>query len=119
MIEQIKIQNIRMIMIRAKGDFFCSGMDLSEFEKNNNQSKMDEAVDKYAQLLLRFYQSHKPIISLVQGDVLAGGVGIICASDIVVSTTKVTVQLSEVFFGLIPANVSALPIISSSFSTTS
>jgi enoyl-CoA hydratase/carnithine racemase len=48
-------------------------------------------------------------VCCVIGDVKAGGVGLVGACDIVIAAPQATFQLSEIFFGLVPANV--LPFI--------
>ena len=47
----------------------------------------------------------KVVISIVDGRVLAGGVGIVAASDLVISTSKSEFGLSEAIWGLMPSMV--------------
>jgi enoyl-CoA hydratase/carnithine racemase len=65
----------------------------------------EEAVKAYSGLLTRMRVSAKPVIALVDGDVKAGGIGLVAAADIVIASTRSQFQLSEVLLGLIPANV--------------
>jgi polyketide biosynthesis enoyl-CoA hydratase PksH len=45
------------------------------------------------------------VIAKVEGQVTAGGVGLVAASDLVISSTGATFGLSEMLFGLLPACV--------------
>jgi enoyl-CoA hydratase/carnithine racemase len=63
------------------------------------------AVAGYSDLLAAMFRAPLPVACLVQGEVKAGGVGLVCACDIVVATEAASFELGEVLFGLIPANV--------------
>ena len=51
------------------------------------------------------YKSPKLVIVAIDGEVLAGGMGLVLAADIVIATKRSTFGLSEVLFGLIPAYI--------------
>ena len=57
-------------------------------------------------MLRAIYECPKPTIARVQGDVFAGGVGLVAACDMAVSVDTATYCLSEVKLGLIPATIS-------------
>lgn len=97
---------VRAIVFRANGPRFCLGMDFSFFlGQVAGDEDAQDAVADYAGLLVRMRQSPKPVIALVDGEVKAGGIGIVAASDVVLASERTTFQLSEVYLGLIPANV--------------
>ena len=52
------------------------------------------------------YTCPKPTIARVQGDVYAGGTGLVAACDIAVSVDSAQYCLSETRLGLIPATIS-------------
>ena len=56
-------------------------------------------------MLDTIYGCSKPVICCVSGEVRGGGVGLACACDIVCATRGALFNLSEVLFGLAPANV--------------
>ena len=120
--------DVRVILLRSLEENFCLGMNLDvlkeSLEADNNQStsgsfsgaglstsdsnqdSRHDAVSLYSQLLELIAFGPKPVIGLVEGPVKAGGVGITAACDIVVADlNKASFELSEVLFGLIPANV--------------
>jgi methylglutaconyl-CoA hydratase len=59
-----------------------------------------------AAMLKAIYECPKPTIAAVQGDVFAGGMGLVAACDMAVSVRTATYCLSEVKLGLIPATIS-------------
>jgi methylglutaconyl-CoA hydratase len=48
----------------------------------------------------------KPVIGRVHGNVLGGGVGFVCACDIVIASDDATFGLTEVRLGILPALIS-------------
>ena len=98
----------RAVLLRSDGAAFCLGMDLGRLAANTgrgSQAEAKRAVGRYADLLAAMFRAPMPIACLVQGEVKAGGLGLVCASDIVVATESASFELGEVLFGLIPANV--------------
>jgi methylglutaconyl-CoA hydratase len=96
-------KGVRAVLLRSNGAVFSLGLDFSAVADEN--SSAEEAVGLYRGILYTLFTCAKPVISVVQGDVKAGGLGIVCASDIVLAAEHASAELSEVIFGLIPANV--------------
>jgi methylglutaconyl-CoA hydratase len=61
---------------------------------------------KLAAMLRTIADCPKPTIARVQGDVYAGGMGLVAACDIAVSADSAWYCLSEVKIGLVPATIS-------------
>ena len=59
----------------------------------------------YMDTLRRITLFSKVVISCVDGQVLAGGVGLVACSDLVIATSKAEFGLSEALWGLLPAMV--------------
>ena len=57
-------------------------------------------------MLRTLYACPKPTLARVQGDVYAGGMGLVAACDIAVAVDSAGFCLSEVKLGLIPATIS-------------
>jgi len=98
----------RAVLLRSAGAAFCLGMDLGRLAAQGARSGRAEAkraVGRYSDLLAAMFRAPLPVACLVQGEVKAGGVGLVCACDIVVATEAASFELGEVIFGLIPANV--------------
>ncbi len=97
---------VRVILLRSNGKNFCLGMDLVFLQNvDGDRTVGEETVGMYVDLLLKIYEAPKPVIALVNGDVKAGGMGLVGACDIIVASEHSTFELSEVLLGLIPANV--------------
>jgi polyketide biosynthesis enoyl-CoA hydratase PksH len=94
------------LVIQGKNELFCTGMDFQEIAQNVTTGHVGGiSAQEYMSLLKRFSSSPKFIISKVDGRVLAGGVGIVAASDFVLASNKAQFGLSEAMWGLLPANV--------------
>jgi methylglutaconyl-CoA hydratase len=103
-----KNANIRCISLRSEGTkAFCAGADLSELETNPDPLARRTFFEAIATLLKTMQECPKPIISLVDGPALAGGMGLVAASDIVLATQDAVFGLPEVKIGLAPLVVMA------------
>ncbi len=69
------------------------------------RSSETAATSPYLRLLKRFTLSPKVIICRLDGKVIAGGVGLVAASDIVISSERTELSLSEALWGLLPCAV--------------
>ena len=99
----------RAVILKSNGENFCLGMDLKFLEKVDDTKIAESSIMLYNELLTRIHTIHKPVISIINGKVKAGGMGIVGASDIAIASETSTFEFSEIYFGLIPANV--LPFI--------
>ncbi len=100
--------DVRCIVLAAQGPAFCAGADLNWMRKMADYSTDENLADaaKLAEMLRVMYECPKPTVARVQGDVVAGGMGLVAACDIAVSTDSANFCLSEVRLGLIPATIS-------------
>lgn len=99
---------VRAIVLAAVGPAFCAGADLNWMRRMADYTRDENLADaaKLAEMLRVMYACPKPTVARVQGDVFAGGVGLVAACDMVVSVDTATYCLSEVKLGLIPATIS-------------
>ncbi len=101
-------QQVRVIVLAARGTAFCAGADLhwiKEIALYTNEENLADAA-ALADMMHVIYSCTKPVVARVQGDCYAGGIGLIAACDMVVSSTSAGFCLSEVRLGLIPATIS-------------
>src|SRR5262245_13625263 len=80
-------KRVRAVVLTGAGPAFCAGMDLGEMletSKLPNAAEMwhDDAV-AYRDLVEYMLRFPKPIIAALNGPAIAGGAGLILASDIV------------------------------------
>lgn len=101
-----KNPDCKMITLKGQKGVFCTGMDFNEAIKAPiHGEQANQSAQQYMLLLKRFAASSKIIIAVVDGQVMAGGVGLVAASDIVIATSQSRFVLSEALWGLLPANV--------------
>ncbi len=98
---------VRAIVLMAEGPAFCAGADLNWMRRMADYSREEneQDADKLAFMLRTIYECPKPTIARVQGDVYAGGMGLVAACDVAVSVDSAQYCLSEVKLGLIPATI--------------
>jgi enoyl-CoA hydratase/carnithine racemase len=101
----ISSDEVRLIVIEGRDQVFCRGMDFKNLLNNVNQGIKDEFHKPYKDVVKLIRNSPKPVIAKIDGDVLAGGMGIAMACDIIIATKRSLFGLSEVLFGIIPAYV--------------
>ena len=94
--------SVKVVLVRAEGRTFCSGADLSEAAGEG----MEKAAGVLVDLQRRIVTLAKPVVTRVHGNVRAGGIGIVAASDIAISAADATYAFTEVRLGLTPAAIS-------------
>ncbi|WP_281301703.1 MULTISPECIES: enoyl-CoA hydratase-related protein [unclassified Iodidimonas] len=101
-------ESVRVIVLAAKGKSFCAGADLEWMKKAAGYSEQENHRDaqKLSQMLHIINSAPKPVIALVQGAALGGGVGLVACCDIVIAVRDALFGLSEVRLGLTPATIS-------------
>jgi enoyl-CoA hydratase/carnithine racemase len=95
------------VTLESDGEAFCEGMDLREFAHGG--ADVACALDGFARLLRVIGTTPKPVIALIDGATMGGGVGLAAAADIVLATPRATFGLPEALFGLVPAM--AFPVV--------
>ncbi len=100
--------DVRCVVLAAEGPAFCAGADLNWMRRMADYTREENLADagQLAAMLRSIYECPKPTVARVQGDVFAGGVGLVAACDMAVSVDTATYCLSEVKLGLIPATIS-------------
>lgn len=96
---------VRCIVLTGAGTAFCAGADL--------KSPPGQVVDgrqgvSLADVLARMQDAPKPVIAAINGAAFAGGLGLVGASDIVITVDSAVFSFSEVKIGVIPAVISVV-----------
>ncbi|ABM35795.1 enoyl-CoA hydratase/isomerase family protein [Polaromonas naphthalenivorans] len=99
---------VRAVVLAAIGPAFCAGADLNWMRRMADYTRDENLLDAaaLAEMLRVMYECPKPTIARIQGDVYAGGMGLVAACDMAVSVDTANYCLSEVKLGLIPATIS-------------
>ena len=97
----------RAVVLKGAGDFFCAGGDLEWMKRSKTLSREENKKDalSLARMIRSVDECPVPVITLVKGGAFGGGVGLVAASDIVISDENAVYSLSEVKLGLIPATI--------------
>ncbi|RMX04076.1 enoyl-CoA hydratase/isomerase family protein [Corticibacter populi] len=100
--------DVRAIVLAAEGKAFCAGADLNWMRSMADYTREENLADaaRLAEMLRVIHTCPKPTLARVQGDVYAGGMGLVAACDIAVTVESAGFCLSEVRLGLIPATIS-------------
>jgi len=98
---------VRAIVLAADGPAFCAGADLNWMRRMADYTHAENLADaaQLAEMLRVIYACPKPTVARIQGDVYAGGMGLVAACDMAVSVDTANYCLSEVKLGLYPATI--------------
>ncbi|MGC1242392.1 MAG: enoyl-CoA hydratase/isomerase family protein [Chryseosolibacter sp.] len=99
--------NVKAIILRAKGDAFCAGADLNylqDLQANSFEQNLADS-DHLKELFLQIYQHKKVVISQVHAHALAGGCGLATVCDFTFATSDANFGYTEVKIGFVPAIV--------------
>ena len=101
-------EDLRAIVLAAEGPAFCAGADLNWMRRMADYDRAQNLADaaRLAEMLRVIHRCPKPVVARVQGDVYAGGMGLVACSDIAISVDCAHYCLSETRLGLLPATIS-------------
>ena len=103
-------RSVRGITFRGQGGTFCAGADLKEFQEilsaGDKAKKMaDAASSLVGQLFKTISASPQVTVSVVEGAAMAGGFGIACSTDLLITMSNARYALTETQIGLTPAQI--------------
>ncbi len=101
-------RSIRAVVLGAHGPTFCAGGDIKELREDLTippEAQMSQ-VETFDTMLRAVNEAPQVVIARIQGDVMGGGVGLICVADMAVAAAEVKIGLPEVRLGLVPAIIS-------------
>src|SRR5439155_236944 len=105
-------RKVRAVILTGAGTAFCAGMDLAEMQQTSQQpdalSQWHQDAVQYREVLDKMLLFPKPIIAAVNGPVMAGGAGLMLASDIVIAAPEAKFGLPEPRRGIVAGIVSPL-----------
>jgi methylglutaconyl-CoA hydratase len=97
--------DVRVVVLRGTGPTFCAGGDLNWMKKAIDFSFDENLHDtrKLAAMFALLNECPKPVLGLVHGAAIGGGVGLVSICDIVIASQETLFSLSEVRLGIVPA----------------
>ncbi len=97
-------EETRFIVLQGDETIFCNGLDL-RWVANNTTGNYSEGMQAYADFLKKLQTINAVTIAVVKGKASGGGMGIVCACDVVLATNTSAFSLPEGMFGLIPGMI--------------
>lgn len=105
-------RRVRAVIVTGAGPAFCAGMDLQEMQETSKEERPHEQWQHdavlYQELLEKMLHFPKPIIAAVNGPAVAGGAGLVLASDIVLAADDARFGLPEPLRGIVAGLVTPL-----------
>lgn len=95
-----EVDNSTAIVLRGEGGLFSAGADIAEFGKD--VAKDGRPVPSLAELCLRIEEMEKPVVALLSGAALGGGLELALAAHLRLAEEAVQLALPEVLLGLLP-----------------
>ena len=98
----------RAVVLAGDGPSFCAGADV-EWMRASADLDLDANVAD-ANALRRMFEAidscPAPVVAVVQGHALGGGIGLVACADIVIAEPRAVFAFSEVKLGIVPAVIS-------------
>lgn len=107
--------DIRGMTMRGKGGVFCAGGDIKGFQSiyqggAQNEADVMASSAQAGELFALIDNFPHPVIMLVEGAAMAGGLGIVCAGDVVIVTRDAKFALTETTLGIPPAQIASFVV---------
>jgi methylglutaconyl-CoA hydratase len=100
--------SLRCILLTGSGtEAFCAGADLTELASQTDPTARRSFFGSIATLVTTILNCPVPVVSAIHGFALAGGTGLVAASDIALAADDAVFGLPEVAVGLAPMVVMA------------
>lgn len=93
----------RIVVLEGADGVFCTGMDVADAAAAGGVG--EQGGEAFMGLLRRLTTVPRAVVSVVDGRVAGGGVGLAAASDFVYATPRSTFGLPEALWGLLPCCV--------------
>jgi methylglutaconyl-CoA hydratase len=101
-------EQMRLLLVAGEGKVFCAGADLGSMKRLAGKS-LEESFEDARGLASLFYKLADfptPVIAVVQGAAIGGGLGLAVAADFVLAEEKAVFATSEVLLGIVPGVIS-------------
>jgi len=98
-------KEVRVIVLKGEGSVFCAGGDLNWMKKSVDRTRDENLNDtrRLTQMFKVMNECAKPVIGLIQGAAIGGGVGLVSICDLVIASEQTEFSLSEVRLGIVPS----------------
>jgi isohexenylglutaconyl-CoA hydratase len=98
---------LRIVVLRGAGGHLCAGGDLAELARaaTTDLDAVAASNRRFGALLQEIDSVDAIVIAIAEGSVMGGGVGLLCVTDLALSTPDARFRLPEAAVGLLPAQV--------------
>lgn len=96
-------ETVRVVLLTGAGAMFSAGGDLSGMQGKDRQRQTATLVE----LFQTMHGLQKPIVAMVNGHALAGGLGLVAACDLAIASEEAELGTTEILVGLWPMIISA------------
>jgi isohexenylglutaconyl-CoA hydratase len=106
-------REIGAVVLRGAGGVFCAGGDIKGFKasfetpkpKHGKPDPIAVRNRQFGKFLAKFNALPQTVIAVVEGAAIAGGLGLMCAADLVIAIANTEFSLSETRLGIPPAQI--------------
>jgi len=104
----VEDRETRVVLLSGEGPVFCAGADAAWMRKAGSYSRAENEEDagRMARMFRAIDACPRPVIALVQGAAIGGGVGLAAAADIAIAAEGTVFSLAEVKLGILPSVIS-------------
>ncbi|PCI64513.1 MAG: enoyl-CoA hydratase [Kordiimonadales bacterium] len=101
-------RTVRAVVLRGTEGNFCSGGDISGMKMGSDQNPGEAALKfnrSFGHMITKINQAPQVVITLLEGAVLGGGLGLACISDVAIADIRAKIGMPETGLGIIPAQI--------------
>jgi isohexenylglutaconyl-CoA hydratase len=113
-LEALPATSFRFVVLRGRGGAFCSGGDLKMFREvfQGGMARADIVRFNagFGRTLAAIRALPQLFVVAIEGHAMAGGLGIACLADVVLTTADARFALTEVTLGIPPAQIAPVVI---------
>ena len=104
----VDVGTARAVVLSGDGPSFCAGADVAWMRASADLDRETNVADANAlrRMLEAIDGCPAPVVAVVHGHALGGGVGLVAVADIVLSDPGTVFAFSEVKLGIVPAVIS-------------
>ena len=107
-------KQIRSLVLQGIDGMFCAGGDIKQFRQifqgEMSAAEVAAANREVGALLERLNKLPQTVVMLIAGAAIGGGFGLVCVSDVAITTANARFSLSETSLGVPPAQIAAFAV---------
>ena len=107
-------RSVRGSTFRGKEGVFCAGADLKAIKSKFDGKSKKEDVIRFSIAAGNFFESINALpqvtVMVIEGAAMAGGLGLACSGDFIITHKDTRFSLTETMIGLTPAQISPFVI---------